>query len=222
MSEEAWDGRGGNLLSVRSLLASKGAGRIKIRDVVFSGSSLRICAFRAKVRSFFISRSMLIDASSAKLRGDRFVVQDTPMASLPPDAFEFANQGWIFDRNETRMGDVLDIIIDDRLRIVEFVVKLGHQLIMPDDTMGLLSKKAKKAFLREIPDAVGMGKDAFTIVSLPADKVSAVRPDPVYYEVMTRISVEDLTNPVLRALQAGRSEKGLVRELFEQALRRGG
>lgn len=121
------------------------------------------------------------------------------------------------------MGDVMDILIDDGLRAWEFVAGLRHNLLVPSDTMAILSKEAKKDFMRRIPDvSSSYGGDAYTVVSVPATSVSRVKPDPLFYKVVTKVSLDDLTNSILRALRAGRSEKGLVRALFAELTQQSG
>jgi len=138
----------------------------------------------------------------------------------PADAFESKSPGWVVDREDRRMGDVMDILIDDGLRAREFVAGLRHNLLIPSDTMSILSKEEKKDFMRRIPDvSSSYGGDAYTVVSVPVTSVCKVKPDPLFYELVTKVSVDDLANSILRALRAGRSEKGLVRTLFEELTR---
>ncbi len=207
-----------DLYSVRSLLAAKIPGKIKISDVLFSANSLDVRCFKARVRTLIISRTRLLDAGSARLRGDSFVIQDVPMVTPPADAFEFSNLGWVLGAGETRMGDVMDILIDGNLSIEEFTLKLRHRLVLPDDLLKQLPKEVRKGFMRTIPDAATVTGDAYTIASLPVGRVVSVRTNPIYYEVMTNIDVDQLTSRILRALDAGKIEKGMVRRLFEEII----
>jgi len=195
---------------------------MRIEDVIFSASSLRACCFKAREGSLLRSRTRYLDARSAHLKGDSFVVPGTS-ARPPGDAFESKSPGWMVDRKDRKMGDVMDILIDDGLRAREFVAGLRHNLLVPSDTMAILSKEAKKDFMRRIPDvSSSYGGDAYTVVSVPATSVSRVTPDPLFYKVVTKVSLDDLTNSILRALRAGRSEKGLVRALFADLTQQSG
>ncbi len=119
------------------------------------------------------------------------------------------------------MGDVLDILVDSRLRIAEFTIKLRHELIVPDETLKLLPKEAQKGYIRKIPDVATFGSESFTIASLPASRVTRMKAESFFYEVHTDVPLDDLENAVFRALEAGRREKGLVRILFEELLSSG-
>jgi len=140
--------------------------------------------------------------------------------TMPPqDGFESKSPGWVLDRRERRMGDVMDILIDRELRIREFVAGLRHNLLIRDDIAASLSKEAGRLLMRRIPDVPSSyGVDAYTVVPVPCRIVTRVKIDPLYYEVVTRVSLDDLANSVLRALRAGRSEKGLVRALFAELI----
>lgn len=222
MEKGIWSSERRNLVSIKSLLATKIPGRIKVKDIIFFSSPLRVCCFKAKVGFFILSRTKLLDARSARLTGDSFMIQDVAISQLPAGTFEFSNQGWVLGAKEMRMGDVMDILIDGSLRIREFVVKLRHNLILPDDLRNLLPKKTQKDFMRAIPDATSFGGETYSLASLPASRVSSVKIDPLFYEIITDIQLDDLSNAIFRELQAGRSEKGLVRTLFEKMFSKGG
>lgn len=168
------------------------------------------------------SRTRYLDARSARLKGDSFVVPGAS-AAPPADAFEFRSPGWVLDRKDRRMGDVMDILIDDGLRAREFVAALRHNLLIPSDTMTILSKESKKEFMHRSPDVSSsyIG-DVYTIVSVPVSSVSRVETDPLFYKLVTKVLLDDLTNSILRALRAGKSGKGLVRALFMELIEQGG
>ncbi len=206
------------LFSIGSLLATKGRGRGGIKGVLFSAGAKRACCFKVRLGPLGIGRTRLLDASSVRLSGSSIVIQDRTVVQLPQDSFEFGDQGWVFGRDETRMGDVLDILVDSRLRIAEFTIKLRHELIVPDETLKVLPKEAQKSYIRRIPDVATFGNESFTIASLPATRVTRMKAESFFYEVHTDIPLEDLENAVFRALDAGRQEKGLVRTLFDELL----
>ena len=207
-----------SLYSVRSLLSTKTPGKTRITDVIFSTKPLRACCLETKERRAIISRKRILDANSVRLRGDSLVVQSMSATQVPPGTFRFTDQGWVRGRDETRMGDVMDILVDDDLRAVELTVKLKHQLVLPSDTQELLPKDVRKEYMRSMADAMSFTGDSYTLASLPAARIASVRPGELYYEVMIDIPLDDLSNAIFRALHSGRREKGLVRTIFDEMI----
>ncbi len=211
--------RGGpELYSVRSLLATQSRGGVRIIDLAFSARPLRVCCFRARTGPPILRRSRYLDARNARLSGDSFVVQDASAAQLPSNAFEFSKEGWVYGKDEVRLGDVLDILIDDRLRIIEFTTQLRHRLLLSDETLSLLTKEEQRHYMRTVPDATAVAGDSYTLAQLPAPNVMRVKVEELIYEVHSDFPVGRLTDTILEALRSGRKEKGLIRNLFYEVL----
>jgi hypothetical protein len=165
-----------------------------------------------------MSSTKVIDASSVRLSGDLIVVQSLPIAQVPKGSFGFTDQGWVRGRDETRMGDVVDILVDDKLRAVELTIKLKHQLVLPSETRNLLPKDLRKEYMRSLADAMSFTGDSYTLAPLPVEKVDSIRTGELLYEVMIDVHSDEFSNAIFRALHSGRTEKGLVRSLFEEML----
>jgi hypothetical protein len=207
------------LYSVRDLLSTKMPGSLKVNDVVFSTEPLRVCCFEVKERRAILSRTKILDASSVKLSGDSPVVQSLPVTQIPSDSFRITDQGWLRGRDETRIGDVADILVDDSLDGVELTVKLKHQLVLPSDTRNLLPKDIRKEFMRSMGDAMSFTGDSYTLAPLPVSEIISIRTGELLYEVLIDVDAEDLSNSIFRALHSGKTENGLLRRLFDEQLR---
>lgn len=208
------------LYSVRDLLSTKMPGSLKINDVVFSTKPLRVNCIEVKERRAIISRTKILDASSVKLSDDSLVVRSLPITQIPPGSFRITDHGWLRGRDETRIGDIADILVDDSLDAVELTVKLRHQLVLPSDTRNLLPKDVRKEYMRSMGDAMSFTGDSYTLAPLPVSDVISIRTGELLYEVMIDVDAEDLSNSAFRALHSGRTEPGLLRLLFEEQLRK--
>jgi hypothetical protein len=208
------------LYSVRDLLSAKMVGSSKVNDIMFSTKPLRVCCFEVRERRLILSRTKILDASSVRLSGDSLVVKSLPITQIPPGSFRITDQGWLRGRDETRIGDVADILVDDSLEAVELTVKLKHQLVLPSDTRNLLPKDARKEYMRSMGDAMSFTGDSYTLAPLPVSEVMSIHTGELLYEVMIDVDAEDLSNSIFRALHSGRTEKGLLRLLFDEQLRK--
>ena len=126
------------------------------------------------------------------------------------------DQGWILDRRERRLGDVMDVLVNERLAVSEIVVALRHELVVRDDLLKTLPKDVQRTVVREVPDVSSpVTGNVYTLASLPASKVRSVRTSDLFYEVITRVDLDELSNSFLAAIARGEREKGLLRSIFE-------
>ena len=126
------------------------------------------------------------------------------------------DQGWVLDHKERRLGEVMDVLVNGRLAASEIVVALRHELIVRDDLLKTLPKDMQRAVVREVPDVSSpVTGNVYTLASLPASKVRSVRTSKVFYEVIARVDLDEVSNSFLAAIARGEREKGLLRKIFE-------
>ncbi len=205
-------------ISLKALLSSGRAGRFRIRGVLLSTSSLRVCAFEAKA-GIFSRKPIYLDPSATKFKGGILVIGDLRLPSRPTGCFSIGDQGWVLDQKEQRFGDVMDILVDKRLAAMEIVVALRHELVVRDDVLKTLPKEMQRAVVKEVPDVSSpVTGNVYTIASLPASKVRSVRTCELFYEIITAIDLDDLSNSFLASITKGEREKGLLRRIFEEQI----
>jgi hypothetical protein len=207
------------IYSVRNLMSTSRGGGTRVTDTIFSTNPFRVCCFEVKERRLVLTRTKMLDAGSVRISGNSLLVQSLPITQAPAGSFRFTDQGWVRGRDETRVGDVMDILVDDRLRAIEVTVKLKHQLVLPSETRNLLPKDVRKEFMRSMADAMSFTGDSYTLASLPVSRITSIRSGDLLYEVMVDINADDLSNALFRALDSGIREEGLVRRIFEGMVR---
>jgi hypothetical protein len=203
------------LISVRSLLDKRTGGRYRIKDVLLCPSPPRICCFQAKVGRFILSKTVFLDARAALVRGDSLIVRDVFLEDAPDNSFSCSSQAWLLDPEGNRFGDIIDALVARDLRVREFIVKLNHELVLPEDNDSV-SKEARKEFMKSMPDATALGGGAYTVASLPVSRVEKIENDPLFYEVTTGMLVTELRDSVARDLASGKREKGMLRDIFRE------
>ncbi len=204
------------VFSARALTEAEVSGRIKIEDVLLCPSPPRICSFKAKVGWFFLAKTRFLDPRAASIQGNSLKVRDVFLDEPPGNSFPLSNQGWLLDGDGNRMGDVLDFLVNAKLKIREVVASLNHELILPKDERESLPQEKQDQFMKSIPDATSLGGGAYTAVSVPITRVTKIETDPLYYEVITDVLASKLKEELIDELGSGEAEEGLLREVFRR------